>query len=149
MVWRIVASVYFGSNLKLMTWVHLSLCGHDSSFWWWKSLQSSPLSSTGQPSFHWFHGYGLIVILNLGALWGWTEFNLKLPWVPVLLWGGETFLPQIHLVTLIFLWFNLVFIPKVGAQRTLPGSQEYGRINEPLLGKRLELLRWNKQYRIF
>lgn len=31
------------------------------------------------------------------------EFNLQLPCGPVLLWAGEAFLPQIHLVTLIFL----------------------------------------------
>lgn len=31
----------------------------------------------------------------------------------------------------------------------LPASQEYGRINEPLLGKLLELLRYNKQNHIF
>ena len=85
----------------------------------------------------------------LGAPWDWKEFNVKLLCVPTLLWAGETFLPQIHLVTLIFLWFNLVFIPKVGAHRMLPASQEYGRINEPLLGKLLELLRWNKQHHIF
>ena len=70
----------------------------------------------------------------LGAPWHWKEFNVKLLCVPTLLWAGETFLPQIRLVTLIFLWFNLVFIPKVGAHRMLPASQEYGRINEPLLG---------------
>lgn len=63
------------------------------------------------------------------------------PVLPVLLWAGETFLRQIHLVTLIFLWFNLVFIPKVGAQRMLPASQEYRRINESLLEKHVELLR--------
>lgn len=31
----------------------------------------------------------------------------------------------------------------------LPASREYGRINEPLLGKLLELLKWNKQHHIF
>lgn len=30
-----------------------------------------------------------------------------------------------------------------------PASQEYRRINESLLGKLVELLRWNKQHHIF
>lgn len=60
-----------------------------------------------------------------------------------------SFLSQTHPVTLILLWFNLVFIPKVGAQRMLPASQEHGRINESLLGKHLQLLRWNKQHHFF
>lgn len=92
--------------------VPLSLWGHTSWFWWWTTPKSSlPLSNTDEPS---LGGLASLAFGIVGHREAGREFNLQLPCGPVLLWAGEAFLPQIHLVTLIFLWFNLVFIPKVG-----------------------------------